>query len=83
MIIASGRSSRHVSAICDHLSKKLKDAGFHDVRLEGGDNPDYDWVLIDAGDVLTHIFRPEVREFYNLEKLWSGDAEKTPRAAQG
>ncbi len=69
MIIASGRSQRQVGAIADKLSKKLKDDGFGRVRIEG--QPNCDWVLIDAGDVIVHIFRPEVRDFYNLEKMWS------------
>lgn len=71
MIIASGRSQRHVGAIADQLQKKLKDAGYARVRVEG--MPACDWVLIDAGDVVVHIFRPEVRVFYNLEKMWSAD----------
>ena len=71
MIVASGRSQRHVAAVADHLIKRLKDEGFGRVRVEG--LPHCDWVLIDAGDVIVHIFRPEVREFYNLEKMWSAD----------
>ena len=71
MIIASGRSSRHVSAIADHLVHRLKAAGVKGISVEGQKHGD--WVLIDAGDVLIHLFRPEVREFYKLEKLW-GDA---------
>lgn len=71
MIVASGRSARHVSALADHVAKKLKDAGASKVRTEG--LPNADWVLIDAGDVIVHIFRPEVREFYNLERIWSSD----------
>jgi ribosome-associated protein len=71
MIVASGRSQRHVTAVADHLIKRLKDEGFGRVRVEG--LPHCDWVLIDAGDVIVHIFRPEVREFYNLEKMWSAD----------
>jgi ribosome-associated protein len=71
MIIASGRSQRHVGAVADHLIKKLKDEGFGRARVEG--LPQCDWVLIDAGDVIVHVFRPEVREFYNLEKMWSAD----------
>lgn len=69
MVIASGRSNRHVGAIADQLVKKLKKATDFGVRVEG--LPHCDWVLIDAGDVVVHIFRPEVREFYNLEKMWS------------
>jgi ribosome-associated protein len=71
MVVASGRSQRHVGAIADHLITKLKDEGFGRARVEG--LPHCDWVLIDAGDVIVHIFRPEVREFYNLEKMWSAD----------
>jgi ribosome-associated protein len=71
MVVASGRSQRHVGAVADHLVKKLKDEGFGRARVEG--LPHCDWVLIDAGDVIVHIFRPEVREFYNLEKMWSAD----------
>ncbi len=69
MIVASGRSQRHVSALSDHVIKALKEAGYRRARVEG--LPACDWVLIDAGDVVVHLFRPEVREFYNLEKLWS------------
>lgn len=69
MVVASGRSARHVSALADHVSRKLKEAGATQVRVEG--LPNADWVLIDAGDVIVHIFRPEVRAFYNLEKMWS------------
>ncbi len=71
MIVASGRSQRQVTAVADHLIKRLKDEGFGRVRVEG--LPHCDWVLIDAGDVIVHIFRPDVREFYNLEKMWSAD----------
>ena len=68
MLIASGRSDRHVGAIADRLLKQLKQHGVNDVRVEG--LPGCDWVLIDAGDIIVHIFRPEVRDFYNLEKMW-------------
>jgi len=71
MIVASGRSARHVAAIADHVARKLKDAGAGRIRVEG--LPNADWVLIDAGDVIVHIFRPEVREFYNLERIWASD----------
>ncbi len=71
MIVASGRSQRHVAALADHVSQKFKEAGVAKVRVEGLQNAD--WVLIDAGDVIVHIFRPEVREFYNLERIWSSD----------
>jgi ribosome-associated protein len=71
MVVASGRSQRHVGAVADHLIRKLKDEGFGRARVEG--LPHCEWVLIDAGDVIVHIFRPEAREFYNLEKMWSAD----------
>ncbi len=71
MIIASGRSQRHVVAMADHLSESLKAAGLRSVPTEGARQGD--WVLIDAGDVIVHLFRPEVREFYNLEKMWAMD----------
>jgi ribosome-associated protein len=69
MIVASGRSHRHVGAMADHLLRMLKDAGHGRARVEG--LPHCDWVLIDAGDVIVHLFRPEVRAFYNIEKIWS------------
>src|SRR5919112_2633806 len=71
MIVTSGRSHRHVGAIADRVIQALKDRGFGGMRVEG--LPACDWVLIDAGDVLIHIFRPEVRGFYNLEKMWGAD----------
>jgi ribosome-associated protein len=72
MVVASGRSGRHVGAIADQLIEKLKQAGRRGLRVEG--MPQCDWVLVDAGDVVVHVFRPEVRSFYNLEKLWSEHA---------
>jgi ribosome-associated protein len=69
MIVASGRSNRHVNAIADQLMEQMKKHGQHHLRVEG--IPQCDWVVVDAGDILLHIFRPEVRSFYNLEKLWS------------
>jgi ribosome-associated protein len=71
MIVTSGRSHRHVGAIADRVIQTLKDRGLTNPRVEG--LPACDWVLIDAGDVLVHIFRPEVRGFYNLEKMWGAD----------
>lgn len=71
MVIASGRSARHVSAMAEHLSDQLKKAGFGG-RTEG--LPQGDWVLVDAMDVIVHLFRPEVRAFYDLEKMWNADA---------
>lgn len=71
MIIASGRTDRHVGAIADQIQRKLKTIGHGRARVEGTDA--CDWVLIDTGDLIIHIFRPEVREFYNLEKMWNAD----------
>ena len=72
MVVASGRSSRQVAAIAQKLAERIKQAG-RAARIEG--LPSADWVLIDAEDVVVHIFRPEVRSFYNLERMWSfGDA---------
>jgi ribosome-associated protein len=68
MVIATGRSNRHVGAVAENVAKGLKDAGVKKVHIEG--MPNCDWVLIDSGDVIVHVFRPEVREFYNLERLW-------------
>ena len=73
MVIASGRSTRQVAAIAEKLAERIKHAGYGPVRIEG--LPAADWVLIDAGDVIVHLFRPEVRSFYNLERMWAfGDA---------
>ncbi len=69
MIVASGRSQRHVGALASKLQEKLKDAGQPPLSVEGMES--CDWVLIDAGDVIVHIFKPEVREYYNIEKMWS------------
>src|SRR5688572_2319200 len=68
MVIASGRSTRQVAAIATHLAERLKKQGHGSPRIEG--LPAADWVLIDAGDVVVHLFRPEVRSFYNLERMW-------------
>jgi ribosome-associated protein len=69
MVVTSAGSHRQVGAIADHLLKDLAAAGLPHVRVEG--IPNCDWVLIDAGDVIVHVFRPEVRAFYNLEKMWA------------
>jgi len=74
MVIASGRSTRQVAAIATKLAERLKAGGFGSPRVEG--LPAADWVLIDAGDVVVHLFRPEVRSFYNLERMWGfGDEQ--------
>ncbi len=69
MVVASGRSTRQVASIAQKLSEKVKQAGLGPVRIEG--LPAADWVLVDAGDVVVHLFRPEVRTFYNLERMWA------------
>lgn len=71
MVVTSGRSHRHVGAVADQVAKALREAGFGKPRIEG--LPHCDWVLVDGGDVVVHIFRPEVREFYNIEKMWAVD----------
>ena len=78
MVVTSGRSHRHVGAIADRLVSDLKGADFGPVRVEG--LPHCDWVLIDAGDLIVHIFRPEVREFYNIEKMWTAEPYSERRA---
>jgi ribosome-associated protein len=79
MVVTSGRSNRQVGAIADRLLKALAQAGVAGVRVEG--MPHCDWVLIDAGDVIVHVFRPEVRAFYNLEKMWSATLSRERRAS--
>ncbi len=86
MVIASGRSQRQVGAMAEHLREKLKAAGVRGVAAEGMER--CDWVLIDSGDVIVHLFRPDVRAFYNLEKMWGvdlhpaeGNAEMTASSA--
>ena len=69
MIIASGNSSRHIQAISEKLVDELKKKGINNCRLEGRDSND--WKLIDAIDIIVHVFHPEKRKFYNLEKMWS------------
>jgi ribosome-associated protein len=70
-VIASGRSARHVASTAEHLARRLKESGYGTVRVEG--LPQGDWVLVDAGDVVVHLFRPEVRAYYDLENMWSVD----------
>jgi len=73
-VVASGRSSRHVAAMADHLARKLKESGYGTRPISGAGQGD--WVLVDAGDVIVHLFRPEVREYYDLEGMWSVGARK-------
>ncbi len=79
MVVTSGRSNRHVGAVADRVLEDLRKAGVRNLRVEG--MPHCDWVLIDAGDVLVHVFRPEVREFYNLEKMWEPGSTRGKRAS--
>lgn len=69
MVVATGRSQRHVAALADHISDRLQALGQPSPSIEGLES--CDWVLVDAGDIVVHIFRPEVRSFYNLEKMWA------------
>jgi ribosome-associated protein len=77
VVVASGRSSRHVASIADHLARRLKEAGYGTRPVNGAGVGD--WALVDAGDVIVHIFRPEVRAYYNLEGMWSVDEPKRSR----
>ena len=79
MVVTSGRSNRHVGAVADQVVEGLRGAGFAGLRVEGLTH--CDWVLIDAGDVIVHVFRPEVRAFYNLEKMWSRGCAATRQAS--
>jgi ribosome-associated protein len=79
MVVTCGRSNRHVGAVADRVVKDLAARGIRDARVEG--LPHCDWVLIDAGDVIVHVFRPEVRTFYNLEKMWSAARPSAPQAS--
>jgi ribosome-associated protein len=78
MVIATGRSDRHVNAVAEQVLQALKDEGHARVRVEG--QPQCDWVLIDTGDIIVHVFQPEIRAFYNLEKMWSADRGADPVA---
>jgi ribosome-associated protein len=79
MVVTSGRSNRHVGAVADNLLEDLEKAGIRGVRAEG--MPHCDWALIDAGDVIVHVFRPEVRAFYGLEKMWASGRATERRAS--
>lgn len=80
MVVASGQSSRQVGAMATHLTQKIKELGIKELGIEGQSQGD--WVLIDAGDVIIHLFRPEVRDFYGLEKMWSVPDVVAGNAAQ-
>jgi ribosome silencing factor RsfS/YbeB/iojap len=74
MVIASGLADRQISAMAQHLSEKLKDAGLKRVQVEGAGGSD--WVLIDAGDIVVHLFKPEARTMYALERMWGEDLDE-------
>ena len=74
MVVSSGRSNRHVGSVADSVIEGLEKSGVRGIRVEGKRN--CDWVLIDAGDVIVHVFRPEVRAFYDLEKMWAGSGAR-------
>ena len=76
MVIASGRSTRQVASMAEKLARRIKEELGRNVKIEG--LPTADWVLIDAQDVIVHLFRPEVRSFYNLEKMWAFDGDGAP-----
>ncbi|MBV8939363.1 MAG: ribosome silencing factor [Alphaproteobacteria bacterium] len=79
MIICSGTSARHVASLADYVVAALKALGLSQTTVEGKDA--CDWVLVDAGDIVVHIFRPEIRRHYNLEKMWSVPMPETPSRA--
>jgi len=81
MVIATGRSARQVAAMADHIVAKLKDRGMKNVSVEGANQGD--WVLIDTGDVIVHLFRPEIRDFYGLEKMWGAQPPPTSTVSLG
>ncbi|MHA1151923.1 MAG: ribosome silencing factor [Alphaproteobacteria bacterium] len=81
MIVATGRSSRQVGAMADHIREKLKGAGVKGISVEGAARAD--WVLIDGGDIIVHLFRPEVRAFYGLEKMWGEELATLRESAAG
>lgn len=78
IVIATGTSSRHVASIAEHLARRLKDAGYGTRPVNGAQQGD--WVLVDAGDVIVHVFRAEVRDYYDLEKMWSVEEPQRSRA---
>jgi ribosome-associated protein len=78
IVVATGRSSRHVASIAEHLARRLKEAGYGTRPVNGAQQGD--WVLVDAGDVIVHVFRAEVRDYYDLEGMWSVDEPKQRRA---
>ncbi|HVV66386.1 MAG TPA: ribosome silencing factor [Rhizomicrobium sp.] len=80
IVIANGRSARHVAAIAEHLARRLKEAGYGTRPVDGAQQGD--WALVDAGDVVVHVFRPEVRAYYDLEGMWSVEEPRRARAGR-
>ena len=80
LVVATGRSARHVASLAENLARRIKEWGYGTARIEG--LPQGDWVLIDAGDVVVHIFREEVRTYYDLEGMWSVDEVSHRRHAE-
>ncbi len=80
IVVASGRSSRHVTSIAEHLARRLKEAGYGTRPMNGQGQGD--WALVDAGDVIVHVFRPEVRAYYDLEGMWSVEEPVRARASR-
>ena len=76
MVIATGRSDRHVGAVAEQIQRKLKEEGLGKARIEG--QAHCDWVIVDIGDIIVHVFRPEVSDFYNLEEMWAGERPTEP-----
>ncbi len=79
LVVTTGRSNRHVSSIAENVTKGLKEAGQKKLHVEGMTNAD--WVLVDTGEVILHVFRPEVREFYNIERLWAQNTQDEQRVS--
>jgi ribosome-associated protein len=81
IVVASGTSSRHIASMAEKLRERLEVFGVKNIRVEGMGQAN--WVVLDAGDIIVHIFRPEVREFYNIEKMWSVPAPVTDAKVRG
>lgn len=81
MIVATGTSTRQVGALAEKLQERLKGAGLQDIRVEGLEL--CNWVIVDAGDIIVHLFRPEVRDYYNIEKMWRNPAVDTAGGLHG
>lgn len=77
IVVATGRSVRHVASLAENLARRLKEAGYAKAHIEG--LPQGDWVLVDAGDVIVHLFRDEVRAYYDLESMWAVEEKKPAR----